>query len=423
MDFSSYINPEEFAKLMQEIDNKRLEPKPQDPTLPQIPGYAHYMDDSTTHKIEKNPPYLTEEDEKFVPITFPESRRKERYGWYRNQVFEGVTKYLLAQHPEDFNRIVELEIGEVSEMSNGFEQTLKGLNKVDYMFLRKQWDNSDVHLFVGWKAKYKFLKKKNKRDDVKMSDLTLGPEGYSSGSATVKSEKEESRGTKSESGEIVVSFPAKEYSNLSRDVAIDYITVLGLAGKKLKVEIDGKYITSTGVVIWKDQEMFHIDEYIPELPEKVLSKSNDFLLSVQEEAKAGVEQAKEELKKTLEDTKGIYAQRRKELENKLKNLKIQIKGLGNNISNFATEYAAAPATATVVTPAGPGTAINVVLAVINSLKAFAKLIKTSIEVIENILTELEFDKYAPLIPGINGAYVAIRNLLSLAKTTISLVGV
>jgi hypothetical protein len=423
MDISSYIKPEEFSKLMQEIDNKRMEPKPQDPTLPQIPGYAHYMDDSTTHKIEKNPPYLTEEDEKFVPITFPESRRKERYGWYRNQVFEGVTKYLLAQHPEEFNRIVELEIREVSEISNGFEQTLKGLNKIDYMYLRKKWDISDVHLFVGWKAKYKFLKNKSKRDDVKMSDLTLGPEGYASGSATVKDTKEESRGTRSESGEIVVSFPAKEYSNLSRDVAIDYIAVLGLAGKKLKVEIDGKYITSTGVVLWKDQEMFHIDEYIQELPEKALSKANDFLLSVQEEAKAGVEQAKEELKKTLEDTKGIYAQRRKELENKLKNLQIKVRGTWNNISNFATEYAAAPATSVVTTPTGPGVAINVVMAVINTLKSFAKLIKISIEEIENLLVELEFDKYAPLIPGVNGAYVAIKNLLSLAKTTISLVGV
>lgn len=423
MAISSYINPEEFAKAMQKIENKLMEPKLQDPTLPQIPGYAHYMDGLTTHKIEKNPPYLTEEDEKFIPITFSESRRKERFGWYRNQVFEGVTKYLLAQHPEEFNRIVELEIGEISEMSNGFEQTLLGMNKVDYMFLRKSWDISDVHLFVSWKAKYKFLKNKSKRDDVKMSDFTLGPEGYSSGSATVKSTKEESRGTRTERGEIIVSFPAKEYSKLSRDVAIDYVTVLDLAGKKLKVEIDGKYITSAGVVLWKDQEMFHIDEYIPELPEDVLDKVNNSLISLREEAKAGVENAKEELRKTLEDTKGIYAQRRKELENKLKKLQIQVKGLENSIANVTTEIKEAPLTAAVTTPAGAGVAINVVAAVMNSLRSFAKLIKVSIEEIENLLTELEFDKYAPLIPGVNGAYMAIINLLSLARTTISLLGV
>ena len=108
---------------------------------------------------------------------------------------------------------------------------------------------------------------------------------------------------------------------------------------------------------------------------------------------------------------------------KLKNLQIKVKGTWNNISNFATEYAAAPATSIVTTPTGPGVAINVVMAVINTLKSFAKLIKISIEEIENLLVELEFDKYAPLIPGVNGAYVAIKNLLSLAKTTISLVGV
>lgn len=415
---------EEITKKMTELEAEWSKPKPEDPSLSQIPGYSHYMD-STLHKIEKAPPLLTEEDQRFTPVTFTEDRLTSRINWYKNQVFESVTQFLLSQHPGDFNRITDLEILEVGETSNGSAQDLHKLNQVNYMFLRKLWDPSDIHLYVSWKAKYKYLIKKEKRDDVKMSDLTLGPEGYSSGAASVKSEKCESRGSKKEEGEIVISFPVKEYENLTQGTAIDYIAALGLSGLKLKAEIDGSYITQEGVVLWGDSSkgnpVFLINYYKPAMSEAAAKKAEDLVNSNTakiEEMKKDVDQV---YSQAVNSANSIYSQMREELKLYFKDLKSECTKLSNVVGDFAKQVAKLPAMSIVTTPTGPGVAINVIFGVTNILKGFANLMTSSISTIETLMKKLKFDKYSSWIPSLGGIYKSTSRLLNIAKTEISLV--
>jgi hypothetical protein len=415
---------DEITKKMAELEAEWAKPKPEDPSLPQIPGYSHYMD-LTLHKIEKAPPLLTDEDQRFTPVTFTEDRLTERINWYKNQVFESVTQFLLSQHPEDFNRITDLEIREVGETSNGSAEDLHKLNQVNYMFLRKLWDPSDIHLYVSWKAKYKYLVKKEKRDDVKMSDLTLGPEGYSEGSASVKSVKAESRGSKKEEGEIVISFPVKEYENLTQSIAIDYVAALNLSGLKLKAEIDGSYITQEGVVLWGDSSkgnpVFLINYYKPAMSEVAIKKAE----SLAKSNTAKIEDMKKEADKvyseTINSAKGIYAQLREELKLYFSDLKSECTKLSNVAGDFAKQVAKLPAMSIVTTPTGPGVAVNVIFGVTNILKSFANLMTSSITTIENLMKKLQFEKFSSWIPSLKDIYKSTKSLLALAKVEISVV--
>ena len=415
---------EEFSKKYVELQAKWSIPKPIDSSLPQIPGYSHYMDLSL-HKIEKTPPLLTEADRNFTPITFTENKLTDRINWYKNQVFESVTQFLLSQHPEDFNRITKLEVLRVSEISNGSVQELRKLNQVDYMFIGKLWDPSDIHLFVSWKATYKYLVKREKRDDVVMSDLTLGPEGYSSGAASVKGTKSESRGSKTEEGEIVVSFPVKEYESLTQGMAIDYIATLNLSGLKLKAEIDGSYITKEGVVLWGDSSkgtpVFLINYYKPEIADAALKKSKQVKESLNEKIENMRKQTEDLYLDMVNAVEGPLAKLREEIKLLFKTLKAKLEKLSKIVGEFAKQIAELPYVSVVNTPSGPGVAINIIMAILNILKGFANLMYECIDEIDILLEKLKFDLYAPLIPGLNGVYLAIKNLISLAKASIALV--
>ena len=409
---------DELSKKIMEIEAKWNEPKPMDPTLPQISGYSHSIDGST-HRIEKSPPYLNEEEKNFPPITFSEKEKKNRFEWFKDQIFNGVVKYLLLKYPEDFNRITEFEILDISESSNGLIENIIGQRKYDCLFLRKSWNNNDIHLFIPWRVRYKFLKDSTGNNDVKMSDLTIGTN--KSGTARAGDTKEESKGDKLEEGEMVVSFSSEEYDKLTQSAAVDYIALLELSGKKLKCEIDKSYFTRTGIVLWKNNPELDVKVYSSSVSDKALEKSRAMTKNIQEDWKKTTENIKQEYLKTVKSVSGVYAQKRNEIKFMFEDFKTECKELSDISGEFAKRMAKLPTVSIVTTPAGPGVAVNAIITELDNLKATASSMTGIVSKIENLMNKLQLDKYAPLIPGIKNVHTTITNLLGLAKTAISLI--
>ena len=92
-----------ISKEMLKLDIGNLEPKLADPSLIQIDGYVHTMKDDDTHLIEKEKPYLTEEDSNFQPLTFSYVDLKAREYELQDLVIERATSFLRDLYGPNFN--------------------------------------------------------------------------------------------------------------------------------------------------------------------------------------------------------------------------------------------------------------------------------------------------------------------------------
>lgn len=423
----SSILPEDvinnISKEILKIDINNLEPKLADPGLIQIDGYVHTMQDENTHLIEKDKPFLTEEDSKFQPFTISYVDLKAREYELQDLILEKVTGFLRELYGPNFNRIIKLEILDVSEDGIGFEEMWRAMSNNLYLSSGKVWNPRETHLYVNWKVSYKLLSSKKTESSGDREKLpTIGEEKSNN------KPQSESKETRSENGEVVMCLPENCLDNLTAEVAKDYLATKALDGiiltPYLEEEEKEVYINGNGVVIWSKNPPFKFDvktslDFQTEEAKNSLERQ---VKATQTKLKDQEEQMHQEYLKVLTSTKGEFAARFEDLKYQFKDFKSECTKLSDISGAFAQQMAKLPAASVVTTPTGPGVAINIVMTVLDILKGFANLMKDCINKIENLIGKLRFDLYAPLIPGLNGVYLAIKNLLSLAKTAVSLVG-
>lgn len=410
-----------ISKEMLKLDIGNLEPKLADPSLIQIDGYVHTMKDDDTHLIEKEKPYLTEEDSNFQPLTFSYVDLKAREYELQDLVIEKATNFLRELYGPNFNRLVNLEILGVDDEGNGFEQMWRGYSNNLYLSSGKVWNPKETHVYVMWRASYKLLgKKKNENKEEKLP--TIGEE---SSSSEVQIEDVE---TRKETGESVMCLPEDCLDKLTVESAIDYLATKALDNLRitpyLEEEVKDSYINGNGVVSWSKNPPFKLDVKSPfdfqtDEAKNSLEKQTK---ATQEKLKAETEKMHQEYMKMLSDAKGEWAAQREEIKynfNELKTLCIEVDDITVTFSKKMAELASL---AVVTTPTGPGVAINAVATQLGNLKTTATSMKGILGRIENLMNKLKLDMYAPLIPGLNSVYMVIKNLLSLANTAITLVG-
>lgn len=407
-----------ISKEMIKLDIKDLEPKLADPSLIQIDGYVHSIENGNTHLIEKEKPFLTEEDKNFQPITFSDVDLKNKEVELQELILDNVHKYLKSWVRNSFNRVINLEILGVDEEGIGWASKWKIFS--DYLYVSYTGED-DIKLYVVWKVSYKCTRNIN-GDSKKLP--TIGKPNYVQEKETLVEKKE----TNSQKGEIMICFPKGSFDSITPEIAMKYLAIKALDGIRLTVYPDENTKTTcidgNGVVNWSKHPNFKYD--VQTNLDFQSDEAKEKLEEQKEATKKKLESSKEEInqsyQKMITDAKGEFAARKEELKYQFNELKTLGTELDEITATFAKKMAELPALSIVTTPTGPGVAVNAIMTQLGNLKSTATSMNGIISKIENLMSKMRLDVYAPLIPSLNEVYMVTKNLISLAKTAIKLVG-
>ena len=394
---------ETIAKYIMQFEADRKKPALPDPTLPQIPGYSHTMLDEEIHQIAK----CNDEggiDDEFQLIEFSNNELEARKTEFQEQLVSKTTNFLKNKYGANFNRLIQLEISEISESGIGFEEMWRN-SYAENLYLPSsvtKWSSEEFHLYIIWRIYYRLHKgNRENQDPKKMSDLTIGQDqtyevDVLSGAGEIKMED----------GETVLCLPRGALDNLTKEIAINYLAVKSLARVKLA--------PMKGSILVKTPE----DSMTAEAKEKAAQ----MIASTKEQMKQFKENIDKEYDKLVTDAKGMVAKRKEEIKQDLSDLAIALKQLLKQAGEVVSRMVRLPKTSIVTTPAGPGVAINAIITELDNLTALAAGLTALIEQIEAKMGKLELEKYSKKIKEVATVYTTITNALSMAKAAVSLIG-
>ena len=134
--------------------------------------------------------------------------------------------------------------------------------------------------------------------------------------------------------------------------------------------------------------------------------------------------AKDAAKGAKEAAKGEIIKMKEEYMNNLSELGRVGEQLYSKAKDFVQRFSVdLPVLSVVTTPTGPGVAINAIKVQLSNLRETASDMKSLVDQTETLLSKLRFETLQSVIPEIGVVYSSIKNVIALAKTAMSLVGV
>lgn len=406
--FETVLNSKVKEKIADGVIDKYIKenaPVIVDPSLPQIPGYVY-----------DGKQIMKPSDENFVPITTNSMRISLYKQNLPKDVLISVTSFLKKKYSEKFCKILCLSITGTSDAGTGFEASLRGSDLANCLYIEYPFkEDNSIYLYINWEVIfYTYEDAKNDSDPQKMSDLTLDADGkYKSNSETKVEIKQK------EEGESLVTFSRSDLENLvSSDIAEMYLAIKSLGKSDTYPSVSGSSITKFPTVS-------------PAVKEKVnqtKQQTTEMIKNKTEEVKKEFSKMKGELSSAGQNAKdaakGEVTKMKEEYMNNLSELGRVGEQLYSKAKDFVQRFSVdLPVLSVVTTPTGPGVAINAIKVQLSNLRETASDMKSLVDQTETLLSKLRFETLQSVIPEIGVVYSSIKNVIALAKTAMSLVGV
>ena len=400
-----------------------------DPNLVQIAGYSHVMKDPDTHMLVKQ---NLEPGETFEPIEISYIDLKAREYEFQYLMLDRATCFLKEQHGINFNKITKLVIQSVDEQGIGFEQLWRGNGDRFWLYLpgsRLKWKDEDYHLYITWEVQYTLSEKRSSSEDDNKLPMAVKEEETSNKESS--SPRVEVKKTRRENGETVLFLPKDclKKENITAEIAKEYLAVMSLSGLSLtpylEEEEKNNYIDNSGVVLWNKNPQFKlkVDTPFDIMSDKAKNSIEQQTQATMNKLKDMKEQTKQMYLQYVNDAKGKFAAEKEKLKLDFEEWKADLKELSEITGNYSKDLVKAASATIVTTPTGPGVAINATIIQMDNLRTSATSMKTIISKIEVSMKKMKLETYASsVIPGLQPIVLAAKNLISLAKTAIALVG-
>lgn len=435
--FETVLNSKVKEKIADGVMDKYIKenaPVIVDPSNPQIPGYIYDGKQITKPS-----------DENFVPIKTNSMKISLYKQNLPKDILTSVTSYLKKKYSEKFCKILCLSITGTSDAGTGFEASIRGSDLASCLYIWRPFnEDNSVYLYINWEVIfYVYEDSEDNSNPQKMSDLTIDEDGkYKSNSKTKVEVKQK------EGGESLITFSKDELENLvSSDIAEMYLAVKSL-GKSdtYPVEVNkSMYTNSDGSIDYQKRASLMSNPYVTKTPtvspavkEKVnqtKQQTTEMIKSKTEEVKGEFNKMKGELgslgqgakdaaKGAKEAAKGEIIKMKEEYMNNLSELGRVGEQLYSKAKDFVQRFSVdLPVLSVVTTPTGPGVAINAIKVQLSNLRETASDMKSLVDQTETLLSKLRFETLQSVIPEIGVVYSSIKNVIALAKTAMSLVGV
>lgn len=217
----------------------------------------------------------------------------------------------------------------------------------------------------------------------------------------------------------------KEHSFVTKSWLLKQDPISILIGKSLV----GKSYAWMGNDVFKEKEEDRFIIEITNLSQEAQDKLEEAASAARDEYKYSQVQAGDELLKLWDGstvdkdghlTEPSGAMFKGKLD-QFKGLKNIFKDISQQCGDLASRFAQAPTSSVVTTPSGPGTAINVPMTVINTLKDVKLRVSTSISNAEGAMSSLDLVNYAKMIPGVGDFIGQISGIISQVKSVLSII--